>query len=78
MKRELIRLRLKEILAEKNMSQADLVRLTGLRKAAISQLVNNRYERLQLDHILRIMRCLELEKFDDLLEITEVLEEEEE
>lgn len=40
--------RLKEILAEKNMSQRELARLTGLRPNTISHLCSNEVDRVHL------------------------------
>lgn len=71
-KREAIILNLKDILDEKGMSQAELSRLTHIRPAAISRLINNKMERVQLSHVLAIMRALEIESFDELMEITNI------
>ena len=62
-----IEFRLKEILAERNMTQLQLSKLTGIREAAISALANNQYERVQLSHIARIMETLDIADMNEIM-----------
>lgn len=51
--------------------QKDFAESTGLRPATISQLVNNKYDRIQLSHLLTIMDELEITDFNKILSIKE-------
>lgn len=63
-----IRIRLKDILQERDMAQAELSRLSGVREEVISRMVNNKYERIQLEHLECIMRILEVD-FNEFFEM---------
>lgn len=64
-----IKICLKELLQELDMSQAELARKAEIREAVVSQMVNNRYRRLELSHIECIMRALDINDFNLLLKI---------
>lgn len=66
-----IRFKIKELLVEKHMTQTELSNISGVRGAAISNMANNKYKRVELSHVLRLMRALELDSFDQILEIVE-------
>lgn len=51
---------LRELLKSKNMTQAELAELTGIRPSTISDLCNNVAERFKfshLDSICRVLKC---------------------
>lgn len=64
-----MRVKLKEILQERNMTQGELVKMTGLRQAVVSELVHNQRMSLKKDHITRICEALEIDKIEDILEL---------
>lgn len=50
-------------------SQKDFATLSGLREATVSQLVNNKYDRIQLSHLLTVMNTLKINDFNEILVI---------
>ncbi|UOQ86210.1 helix-turn-helix domain-containing protein [Gracilibacillus salinarum] len=52
-------------------SQKEFAELSGLRTATISQLVNNKYDRIQLAHLLTVMETLKITDFNEILTIEE-------
>lgn len=61
----MVETRLAELLSERGLTQRKLVELTGLRPQAISRMVTNRIDRIELSHIERVMDALEIESFDE-------------
>lgn len=72
MKKKRIRVKLKEILKEKGISQAELSRMTGLRVATISAMCNSTYETVRMINVISIMNALSINSFDHILEIVEL------
>ena len=66
-----LHIKLKEILAERNITQKQLVEMTGLRPAAISELVNNQRTSITKVHITKICEALEIKRIEDILELVE-------
>ena len=66
-----IKFKLKEHIEKQGMNQKQFSQQIGLREATISQMVNNKYDRVQLNHLLIIMDYLNTSDFNDILEITE-------
>ena len=64
-----VHLKLKEILTERNITQKQLVEMTGLRAAAVSELVNNQRTSISKVHIARICEALEIEEISEILEL---------
>lgn len=62
------------ILKERSMSQREFSRVTGIRQATINEIVNNKKNSIQFDHLTLIMCTLELENFNCIFEIIEVEE----
>ena len=62
---------LDEHLKIKNLMQKEFAEESGLRKATVSQLANNKYDRIQLDHLLKVMETLEITDFNKILRIVE-------
>jgi len=46
--------------------------LSGLRPATISLMINNKYDRILLEHLLNLMQVLQITDFIDILEIIEL------
>lgn len=67
---KIIRVKLDVILENREMTQRQLVELTGLRAATISELANNRRSTINKDHLLKICDVLEI---DDITEIIEIV-----
>lgn len=53
-------------------TQKEFADMVGLRPATISQFVNNKYDRVELSHILKIMDAIGTEDFNDIFKIVEV------
>lgn len=64
-----LHVKLKEVLVERNITQKQLVEMTGLRPAAISELVNNQRLSITKDHIVRICEALEIKDIEEILEL---------
>lgn len=54
-----------------NVNQKEFSEMADLREATISQLVNNKYDRIQLSHLLTIMDTLEITDFNEILTIVD-------
>lgn len=66
-----LRLRFKDIIDERGMTQTELAEMTGIRPAAISALVRGYVERLTIDHLERIGTALEITDVNDLITFVE-------
>lgn len=66
-----LRVKLKEVLQERNMTQFEIVRLTGLRSATVSELVNNQRMSIKKDHVTKICVALDINDISDILELVE-------
>ena len=66
-----LRVKLKEVLQERNMTQLELVKLTGLRSAVVSELCNNQRMSIKKDHITKICVALDINDIRDILELVE-------
>ena len=64
-----MRVKLKEVLEERNMTQGELVKLTGLRQAVVSELVHNQRLSLKKEHITKICEALGINKIEDIIEL---------
>lgn len=64
-----IRIKLGELLVEKDLEQKQLAELTGVTTRAISELVNNKQKRITLDSLAKISDALEIDDIGELLEI---------
>lgn len=60
---------LKDRLAERDMTQRELVKLTGLRQAAVSEICNNQRTTINRDHITKIAEALEIEDIRQLIRL---------
>lgn len=67
--RDTIRLRLKEILKESGISQIELSKMTGIGVATIANLVNNRTNTINRTQLLTIMKALDIENFNYIIEV---------
>ena len=70
-----VRIKLGDHLAALNMQQKEFAAIAGMRRATISHLVLNKYDRLHLPHLVRIMDVLGTTDFNDILELVEEKEE---
>jgi len=62
----MIKFQLREILAKKDLNQADLARMTGIRPTTISYLYHGFAKRIQLEYIDLICEALDV-KVDELI-----------
>lgn len=63
----MIRIKLKVLLAEKNIKQKDLVALTGIRQPTLSAMNNNAVQHIPLDNLDKLCQVLHCQP-GDLLE----------
>ncbi|MBG9453320.1 hypothetical protein ABE61_04320 [Lysinibacillus sphaericus] len=63
-----MRIKLKEVMEERGLTQSKLAEMTGIRQAAISEIVNNRRDTINKAHLETICKMLEIKSFDDILE----------
>jgi putative transcriptional regulator len=63
------RLRIKQILLERNITQKELAEMTGLREATISEISNNSRTVINKSHLSNIMDALDITKLEDILEL---------
>lgn len=62
-----LRVKLDEVLKDRNMSQKDLAELTGIRPAAISELYNNQRKSINREHIEKIAAALNISDINELI-----------
>jgi putative transcriptional regulator len=62
-----LRVKLDEVLKDRNMSQKELAELTGIRPAAISELYNNQRKSINRDHIEKIAAALNISDINELI-----------
>ncbi|AIW03588.1 DNA-binding protein [Bacillus phage Moonbeam] len=68
------KLKIKQLLAERGISQADLAEMTGLRRATISEMSRNSRSVLNKVHVAKVMDALDVTELNDIVEL-EVTEE---
>ncbi|RFU70320.1 XRE family transcriptional regulator [Peribacillus saganii] len=56
-------------LKNRNKNQKEFAEDSGLREATVSHLINNKYDRIQLSNLLKVMETLEINDFNDILAI---------
>jgi putative transcriptional regulator len=64
-----VEVKLKEILAEKGITQKQLAEMTGIRPAAISELYNNQRKTINKEHLSKIAEALGINDISQLLTI---------
>lgn len=64
-----LRVRLKDVLRERNMTQKELAALSGLRENTISEVANNTRKTIDRSVIAIIANSLEIEDLNELLYI---------
>lgn len=62
-----LRVKLDEVLKDRNMSQKELAELTGIRPAAISELYNNQRKSINREHIEKIAAALDISDISELI-----------
>lgn len=58
-------------LKNRGLKQKEFAIQSGLREATVSQLTNNKYDRVQLSHLLKVMDTLEVKDFNEIFSIVE-------
>lgn len=64
-----IRIKLKEVLNQRGMSQKELAKKTGLRANAISEMVNNQRSTINREHAALVAKVLNITDMNDLFTI---------
>ncbi|MCM3705850.1 MULTISPECIES: helix-turn-helix domain-containing protein [Cytobacillus] len=66
-----IRVKLDEVLKNKDLTQKQLAEMTGLRAASISELYNNQRTSINKEHLQKIAEALNINDISELLELTD-------
>ncbi|QGH36249.1 helix-turn-helix domain-containing protein [Gracilibacillus salitolerans] len=64
-----VEIALNELLHQYNLSLNQLHLLTGIRRAALSELANGKRQRIQLDHIEKIANALDINDINKIITI---------
>lgn len=64
----MVNIKLRSLLEQKNMTQSELARSTGIRPSTISDLCNNNADFIKLDYLNRILITLKCD-LNDVLEL---------
>jgi putative transcriptional regulator len=62
-------IRLKEVLQERNLSQKQLAQMTGLREATVSEITRNTKTSINVEHLAKILRALNINDLNKLIKI---------
>lgn len=65
----ILKLRIKVLLAERDMHQKDLAEMTGLSTRLISDMANNKVKMYSKDALEKIINAFELKDINELIEI---------
>ena len=65
----IFRLKLKEVLEKRGVSQKELSRMTGIREGTISELANDSRSVYNKKHLIKIMDALNIVELSDILEL---------
>ncbi|GER71306.1 transcriptional regulator [Weizmannia acidilactici] len=63
--------RLDRVLSDRNLTQKELAKMTGLRPASISELYNNQRKSINREHIEKIAEALSITEISELMELKE-------
>jgi putative transcriptional regulator len=66
------RVKLRQVLERKGVTQKELAKKTGLREATISELINDLRSGYTKSHILKIMEALNLTDLSEILEVISI------
>ncbi|MEK4229509.1 helix-turn-helix domain-containing protein [Solibacillus sp. FSL H8-0538] len=66
-----LEVKLKQLMKERNVTQVQLAEMTGLRQAAISELVNNQRQSIRKEYLEKICEVFGITRIEDILELVE-------
>ena len=69
--KDMIKLRLNEILKEREMRQKDLAKASGLSESSISDMVRGIRSTVNLEQLEKVMDCLEITNYNEIFEKVE-------
>lgn len=64
-----IRLKVKELLEEKNLTQKELAIRSGIRESTISDIVRGSRTVINFEHLAKIMEALKVKRVEDIIEL---------
>ncbi|EJR89500.1 MULTISPECIES: helix-turn-helix domain-containing protein [Bacillus] len=67
----MIKLRLSDILRERDMKQKELAKLSGLRESTVSDMVRGIRTSVNLDSLEKVMDCLDITDYNEMFEKVE-------
>ncbi|MGM7720534.1 helix-turn-helix domain-containing protein [Metabacillus sp. Hm71] len=66
-----LQVNIKQLMKEKNITQLKLSELTGIRQAAISELINMKRQSININHLEAIINVLRVKDISKYMEIIE-------
>ncbi|WP_368654116.1 helix-turn-helix domain-containing protein [Ornithinibacillus sp. 4-3] len=66
-----VKLQINQLLHNRNISLTQLHIKTGIRLAALSELANGKRQRIQFEHLEKIVQAFEIEDMNEILSIVE-------
>lgn len=66
-----VKVNIKQLLDEHNLSLRELSRLTDIRHAALSELANGKRQNINFNHIERIAEALEIDDIRRIIDLTD-------
>lgn len=75
MKEKKVKINIRELLEDYNISLRELARLADIRHTTLSELMNNKKKSIHFDHIKKICEALDIEDIRQIIDI-ETIEEE--
>ena len=66
-----VKVRLREILKERGMTQAEFAALSGLRTAAVSELCNQMRTSIHVEHIRKVAEALNIRDMNEIIALVE-------
>ena len=64
-----IQLRVKELIAEKGITQKELAKLTGLREATVSDITRGTRTGVNFEHLAKIAEALNINDISEIIEL---------
>ena len=66
-----VKVRLRELLKERGMTQAEFAKISGLRTAAVSELCNQMRTSIHVEHIRKVAEALDIRDMNELIALVD-------
>ena len=67
-----VKLKVKELLEERNITQKKLAQISGIRESTISDIVRGTRTVINFEHLSKIAEALEIDKISQLIDFEEI------